>query len=127
MPIKTSQDRTLDLPIFHKSYDFIIILSEQIAKFPKKDRYTLGTRLENTALDFFTLIIRANHEYGLGRVKFLAEASITLDLLKILVRLAKDKRAFYPKQYLLLEERLQEIGRMLGGWIKSLRKTEAPP
>lgn len=127
MPIKTMRDRTLDLPIFHKFYDFIINLSEEISKFPKKDRYTLGTRLENVALDFFTLIIRANHEYGPERLKLLAETSITLDLLKILVRLAKDKRALHIKQYLLFEERLQEIGRMLGGWMKSLDKTKAPP
>lgn len=63
--------------------------------------------------------MRANYGQSVTRVNFLNEGSIILDMLKVLVRLAKDNKALYPNQYLILEERLQEIGRMLGGWIKS--------
>jgi hypothetical protein len=108
----------LDLPIFHKTYAFIILFSGYVGKFPKHDRFTLGARIENTSLELLMLIMRAN--YGQStRLNFLNEGSITLDMLKILVRIAKDKKAIHPNQYLILEERLQEIGRMLGGWIKS--------
>ncbi len=52
----------------------------------------------------------------------LVEKSITsVDLLKILIRLAKDIQALDNKKYLQLESSLQEIGRMLGGWRKSLK------
>lgn len=119
MPINTVPDRMLNLPIFHKSYDFIIVLSEYIAKFPKKDRYTIGVKIENASFDFLALIMRANYGSGLMRINFLNEASITLDMLKIFVRLAKDKKSLQPNQYIILEERLYEIGRMLGGWIKT--------
>ena len=100
-------------------YNFIIVLSDYIAKFPKKDRYTIGAKIENTSFDFLTLITRANYGSGPVRVNFLNEASITLDMLKIFVRLAKDKKSLQPNQYIILEERLYEIGRMLGGWIKT--------
>lgn len=119
MTIQTVPDRMLDLPIFHKTYSFIIVFSDYLGKFPKKDRFTLGARIENTALELLMLIMRANYGQAGVRVDFLNEGSITLDMLKVFVRLAKDKKALHPTQYLILEERLQEIGRMLGGWIKS--------
>lgn len=63
--------------------------------------------------------MRANYGQSITRINCLNEGSITLDMLKVFVRLAKDKKALHTDQYLILEERLQEIGRMLGGWIKS--------
>jgi len=41
-----------------------------------------------------------------------------LDLLKILIRAAKDVQALPENKYLSLQTQIQEIGRMLGGWIK---------
>ena len=119
MTTQSAPNRMMDLSIFHKTYSFIIIFSNHLDKFPKKDRFVLGARIENTAIELLTLIMRANYGQAGVRAHFLDESSITLDMLKIFVRLAKDKKALHPNQYLLLEERLQEIGRMLGGWIKS--------
>jgi len=52
------------------------------------------------------------------------EKSIVLtDLLKILLRLAKDNQALGNKKYIQLEAHLQEIGRMLGGWKRHYHKT----
>lgn len=50
----------------------------------------------------------------------LLRANSQLDLLKLLIRLARDIKAIKQSQYLLLEERLQEVGKMLGGWLRSL-------
>ena len=51
--------------------------------------------------------------------------SIKLDLLKVLLRLSKDTQAINDKEYLELQEILAEIGRMLGGWIKSTKQNTA--
>lgn len=40
----------------------------------------------------------------------------------MLIRLAKDVQALDNKKYLQLEQALQEIGRMLGGWRKSIKQ-----
>lgn len=48
------------------------------------------------------------------------QAIVSVDLLKILLRLAKDVGALDTKKYMQLQELLQEIGRMLGGWKKTL-------
>jgi hypothetical protein len=41
-------------------------------------------------------------------------------VLKVLIRLAKETRAIDNPQYLEIQVILQEIGKMIGGWIKSV-------
>jgi len=50
----------------------------------------------------------------------LQKASLKIDLLKILIRLAKEVKALDNKKYIQLQQELQEIGKMIGGWIRSL-------
>lgn len=57
--------------------------------------------------------------------KRLIEASSRLDVLKLLVRLTKDCRCISNQQYLDMESRLHEAGKMLGGWMKSLNEKNA--
>lgn len=43
------------------------------------------------------------------------------ETLKLLYRLAYETKIIETKDYLALESLLQEIGKMLGGWIKYLK------
>lgn len=88
---------------------------------PKKDKYTLGEKLERTTLELTESLIAASFVNKIGKLTHLEQAATKLDLLKIMVRLGKDIKAIPDSKYLFLEEKLQEIGRMLGGWIKSLK------
>ena len=56
------------------------------------------------------------------KLPLLEKAIVSLDLLKILIRLAKDIQALDNKKYIQLEQSLLEIGRMLGGWKRSLKE-----
>ena len=117
--MSTPPPDTFDLPILHKTYLLLVVIALYIAKFPKHRRYTIGERIERLGLDFMTIIIRANCTWGNAKVGHLSEASIVLDLFKITIRLAQDTKALPEKGYLDLAARANEIGRMLGGWIKS--------
>ncbi len=55
-----------------------------------------------------------------AKKEHLALATGKLDLLKLLIRLAFDMKDLDQKAYLILEGQLQEVGRMLGGWLKSV-------
>lgn len=61
--------------------------------------------------------------YSQNKVSTLQQISIKLDLLKVLLKSAKDTQALKESRYLELQESLQEIGRMLGGWLKSTKQT----
>lgn len=101
-----------------KLYDFYALLYQYLKLFPKKDRYTLGQKLESVALELIEYTFGIPRKKGQDKIFFLQEASAKLDLLKFLIRLAKNVQALDNKKYLQLEALLQEIGRMLGGWLR---------
>lgn len=109
----------LDIPVFQKTYDLYKSFYSLILDFPKKDRYTIGQRVENTILDILEKIIAASQLSKSEKVPALQEASIKLDILKVLIRCCKDLKILDNKKYLIFESQVIEIGRMLGGWIKA--------
>ncbi len=106
-----------DLIIFQKVYDLILWMYPLINKFPKSQRFVLGQRIENTILKILEGIIKANQERN--KLEILKQASIDLDKFRILYRLAKDLRFMSIKQYQFGAEKINEVGKILGGWMKS--------
>lgn len=47
--------------------------------------------------------------------------SIDLNLFRVFIRLMKDTKAIDNKKYTVVQGKVDEIGRMLGGWIRSLK------
>lgn len=88
--------------------------------FPKKDRYALGRRCEDAILDFLELIMLAASSVKSNKLVILQKANARFDVLKLLIRMLKDIKVIDNKKYVRLQEAIQEIGKMLGGWIKSL-------
>lgn len=113
------------LPIFEKTYQIILWLYPTINRFPKSQRFVLGQQIESTALSILTGIIAANGERD--KVPSLKRVSASLDTLRILIRLAKDLKFISVKQYVFAAERVNEIGKMLGGWMKQSASSAPPP
>lgn len=89
-------------------------------RIPKSERYTLWQKCENTTLALLEALIETSHRKGDERLQSLHIISNKLDLLKVLIRLAKETRTIDNQQYLEIQGIIQEIGRMVGGWIKSV-------
>lgn len=92
-----------------------------VKKFPKSDKYNLGNELKSLNIQILELLIKAECAKKDWKQSIIEKASNKLGILKILVRLASDLKIIDQKQYLKLQEQLQEIGRMIGGWLKSLK------
>ena len=108
-----------NLAIFEKIYELILWLYLRVNKFPKSQRFVLGQHIENTTLKILEGIIEANQERN--KLSYLKQASVELDKLRILIRLSKDLRFISIRQYGFGAGKINEIGKMLGGWIKSCR------
>ena len=108
-----------NLAIFEKTYELILWLYPTVNKFPRSQRFVLGQQIENTILEILKGIIEANQERN--KLAYLKKISVELDKLRILVRLSKDLRFISIRQYSFAAEKINEIGKMLGGWIKSCR------
>ena|ERR1700722_17511403 len=110
-----------DVPIIHAWYDVCRKWHELLLAFPKRERYTLGQTCETYCLSVLEqLLAAAGATQPAQKLERLREASVKLDALRLLVRLAKDNRCVTNNAYLDLESKLHEAGRMLGGWMKSL-------
>lgn len=109
-----------DIPLFKKGYDLTKALYALRATVPKQDRYAIWQRCENLMLDVLEGIILASDVPKPRKRPPLESASLKLNLLRVLLRLAKDTKAIDLKQYATLQEMVDEVGRMIGGWIKSL-------
>ena len=80
----------------------------------------LWQRCENATLALLETLIETGHQKEDERLHSLYVISDKLDVLKVLIRLAKDTRTIDIPQYLAIEMLIQEIGKMVGGWIKSV-------
>lgn len=101
-----------------KTYDFYLGFYLEIKKWPKPDRYHLGERCENIIFTIFeNLLIASRARY---KQNSLFNANIKLQILKNLLRIAKDIKILSDKKYLFFQNQLFEIGNMLGGWLKSI-------
>lgn len=113
------QDNT---PVVQRVYDLYKLFYEQIDHLPKKSRDVLTKKIEQIIIEMLELLTAAEFCPANSKAQYLNQASIKLDFLKVLVRMMYDLRVINQPRYLELQKLLQEIGKMLGGWIKSLSK-----
>lgn len=113
----------LDIPIFTKLYDFYKNLYSQLKLLPKTDRYSLGQKLDYISLEIFELISQIPLYPKDQKQEILIKISSKIDLLKILLRLAHENKSINIKSYLSLQENLQEIGKMAGGWLRYFKNS----
>ena len=118
----TLPEPNLKLPILAKIYDFYQLLTQSVTSFPKSRRYSLGLRLDSLTLEIIESILAV--PFTKNKLQNLQQISIKLDTLKILIRLSKDCDSISSKKYFHLQLKLSEIGKMLGGWIKSANNNE---
>lgn len=109
-----------DLKILQKCYDMIEYGYIALRQYPKSERHTLAAETKRSMYELLRLIIRANKRYF--KKTTLQDIDIEIDNLRYLIRLS-NSLGFLPfKQYENWSRKLSEIGKMLGGWIKSTNK-----
>lgn len=109
--------RYTHLTIYQKTYDLTLRIFRETHEFPRDYKYTLGQQMKETCLDMLDAIIEAN---GAKEKKApLERASALLERLRVSARLAYDLKVIGMKKYEVLSKYSDEIGRMIGGWMKS--------
>ena len=79
----------------------------------------MGQRCEIVLLDMLEAIIMASNLSKQEKLPVLRKASTKIDLLRVFLKLGKDLKIIENKKYTELENDVAEIGKMLGGWIKT--------
>ncbi len=111
--------RTTELLVIDKVYDLVLWSCRRIAKFPRSHRFTLGERMEVRLYELLETLLRA--KYNREKAGLLHQANMELELLRFQFRLAKDLECLNMKSYEHAARSVNEIGQMVGGWLKQAR------
>jgi hypothetical protein len=106
-----------ELVIITKTYDLILWSCNHTSRFPRQHRFVLGERLEGTLYDLLETLIQA--KCSRERTPLLNAANLKLEILRFQMRLAKDLECLQVKSYGFAAKQLDEIGKLVGGWLKS--------
>ena len=125
-----------------KTYQFLLWLIPAVEKFPRTQKFLLGDRMQTLALDVQEALIEATYaknpaphllacnlrlENGVS-VKANARSALRRSQKPIfLFRLAMDLRYLDLGRYEFAARAIDEIGRLVGGWLKGLRQAVAVP
>ena len=110
----------LNLPIFKAAYDVALHFEKVVAGFSRYHKYTLGTELRNLSREVLKLVVQANS--AKNRRDYLLQLRETLEVLKVVMRLCKDVKAFKNfKAFEYASTTVVGIARQNEGWLKSCR------
>ena len=90
----------------------------------KSARYTLGERIENKFLDLLELSYNAYFTEREKKTEKVAECILIADGLKFLISIAWEGKLISNKHCEDMAVKMDEIGKMLGGWKNSLNNPE---
>jgi hypothetical protein len=117
-----------------KYMEMMKLLNIYLNHFPTYERYGLASRIRNTAYDLYDKITEGQKRYF--KKTTLTDLDIIHEQLRMQAYLAyelgyfgyKDGRrgtngggALEQKRYIAISRQIDELGRMIGGWIKSIK------
>ena len=72
-------------------------------------------------MNLLELLILAENKEGSSKLLILKKSDHHIQILKMMIRMAHEVKAMSQSRYIKNEEKLLEVGRMLGGWIKQTK------
>ena len=109
------------LPIINKSYELYKHFSEVNDHMTKRWRLTLGKSTELSILSLLEQLVMAKNTPKTLKAACLLKASGTLEVLTLKLRLMLELKLVNETRVFQMQSQAQEIGRMLGGWLKSVQ------
>jgi four helix bundle protein len=110
-----------DMPIFTRTFDFLTWLLPETNHFPRAHRHTFTQRLLSSAFELREHLEAANRRMGRERLARLNLADEALDRVRLYLRLAARWNWLSAGQYKHAAEMTTEIGKLLGGWKKTVQ------
>ncbi|MBI2634127.1 four helix bundle protein [Candidatus Peregrinibacteria bacterium] len=111
------------LPIINKTYDAYKGIIDLNNTLKKRWRFSLGLSLENSILDLMETLVLAKSAPKPLKAGYLLKAVGKLEITTLKLRLLLELKLANETKLFQLQALLAEIGRMLGGWLRSVQST----
>ena len=108
-----------ELKIKQKCEDMIIYSYTALRQYPRAEKYGMAADTKAAMYELLRLIIVCNKKYY--KKTTMQEVDTQLDIIRSLVRMAFKMKYINFHKYEVWTARLDEIGRMIGGWAKAQR------
>ncbi len=106
-------------PIFVKTEAFMVWLFNHTRKFPNYERFRLAKQIEDALFNFHECLMAASYQ---KTKEHLQEADFELSKLRTYLRLSMELHHTSHEQFGYASQQLTEIGKLLGGWMKTWHK-----
>lgn len=94
---------------------------EYLVNLPRHTRFTLGEKIDNAFVDCLEMALMAGYAAPDKKAEIIRRLSVKFDTLKFFLKLLWEIKALDNKKYSTISVRLNEIGKMIGGWMKFVK------
>jgi hypothetical protein len=116
---------TKNLIIYEKTLDMIEYGTIALRQFPRYEKFVLAAMIRQQMYEVLKLIVETNKRAH--RKTAMTELDISHETLRHLVDLSYRRLKYLDhKKYALWAEKINEVGKLLGGWIRSQREGAQP-
>lgn len=110
-----------NVPVLHTLSDMYKEWQVALTHIPRLSRYTLGAKIDLLFCETLESILLAAYSSRDQKLPHIQRASAKLDALKFFLQLTWELKFLDHKRYQAIATPLVSIGKVLGGWIASLR------
>lgn len=104
------------LPVLEKLKNTYLFWYQNYVILPKTHKYSLGEKIDKFFADALEAIITASFLNQSEKLPFVRFAIRKIDTLKIFLMILWETKSLDNKKYITISLKINEIGKMLGGW-----------
>ena len=111
-----------ELKILQKIFDMIEYGYSALRQFPKSEKFAMAADIKRCMDQILERCVEAQKKYY--KKTTLQDLDVELTKLRAYLRMAYNLHFLPQKQYELWSEKVVELGKMTGGWIKSVKQQD---
>jgi len=110
-----------ELPVINRTGELYEKVGKITEKLPALKQQTIGRRLEDRTLQLLELLIMAKHAPKPQKAPYLIKATAQAEVIQFHLRILLTQKLANETTLHQLQANVLEIGRMLGGWLRSVQ------
>ena len=110
-----------DLKLYVKTEQLLYKVYPMLVNYPKAEKFALCEHIKNNFFDALKYISLANNVKS-RRMVYAQEADGHIQVLKILIKLSKERKYISVGAFKAIDLELTEIGKMLSAYIRAIKR-----
>ena len=116
-----------NLPVVEKAksvYKHWLVLKRNL---PRGEQFGIGAKIDRLFLEVLENLRYATFNKNDQKILLLSEALVKIDSTRFFIQLCWEAKLIANKHYLEIGLKIEELGRMVGGWRKGYLTKTSPP